>query len=282
MLRRRLRRQRLKGLPFNRMIPNMLTLLALCAGMTAIRFALQERWEMAVAAVIVAAIFDGLDGRVARLLKGSSKFGAELDSLSDFLCFGAAPAIVLYLWTMNAIGTLGWLLALLFAICCALRLARFNTTLDQPTMPPWAYNFFSGIPAPAAAGLVLLPMMLAFELGDTIFRRPEAVGAVMVAVAAGMVSRMPTYSMKKFKVPSGLILPTMLFVGVIAAGLLTAPWKTMAAMGAAYIVALPFGVRAYRRLERMAAEVQGLAAPPESQSPPAPAGAPPEKAPDRA
>ncbi|MCH7958471.1 MAG: CDP-alcohol phosphatidyltransferase family protein, partial [Proteobacteria bacterium] len=126
------------------MIPNILTLLALCAGMTAILFGLQDRWEQAVFSLLVAAILDGLDGRVARILKGTSKFGAELDSLSDFICFGVAPAILLYLWTMQDLGRLGWVLVLLFSVCCALRLARFNTNLDEPDLPPWAYNFFSG------------------------------------------------------------------------------------------------------------------------------------------
>lgn len=259
--RRRLRRERLKGLPINRMIPNILTLLALCAGMTAIRFALQERWEAAVASVIVAAILDGLDGRIARLLKGASKFGAELDSLSDFLCFGVAPGIILYLWTMNTTGPFGWALALLFAVCCSLRLARFNTMLEQPALPPYAYNFFSGVPAPAAAGLVLMPMVLSFEIGDAVMRRPDVVGLFMVVVAALMVSRLPTYSFKKFKVPSAWILPTMLIVGLIAAGAVAAPWKTMSAMLILYILGMPLGVLSYRKLERMAAEVQGLVDP---------------------
>lgn len=265
MLRRkRLRRERLQGLSFNRMIPNILTLLALCAGMTAVRFGLQENWKAAVVAVVVAGIFDGLDGRVARLLKGSSKFGAELDSLSDFLCFGATPALLLYLWTMHTVGTFGWVLALLFAVCCALRLARFNTALEQPSLPPWAYNFFSGVPSPAGAGLAIFPMILSFEWGDELFRRPDVVGVVMVVVAALMVSRMPTYSFKKFKVPSGWILPTMLIVGLIAALLVSAPWVTMSALLTLYILSFPFGVLSYRKLERLAAEVQGLVTPPET------------------
>jgi CDP-diacylglycerol--serine O-phosphatidyltransferase len=263
MLRRRrlIRRERLKGLSINRMIPNILTLLALCAGMTAVRFGLQENWKAAVVAIVVAGVFDGLDGRVARLLKGSSKFGAELDSLSDFLCFGVAPAVVLYLWTMQSVGTFGWVLALLYAVCCALRLARFNTALEEPSLPPWAYNFFSGVPSPAGAGLAIFPMILSFEWGDQPFRRPEVVGVVMVVVAALMVSRMPTFSFKKFKVPSVWILPTMLIVGLIAASLVGAPWATMSALLFLYILSFPFGVLSYRKLARLAAEVQGLAPP---------------------
>ena len=163
---RPVRRPRLKALPFNRMIPNILTLLALCAGLTSIRFGLLEQWQLAVVALFAAAIFDGLDGRVARILKGTSKFGAELDSLSDFISFGVAPAIVLYLWTMQTWGNIGWLVVLIFSVCCALRLARFNTNLDEPNTPPWAVNFFTGVPAPAAGGRVTFAYSDGFARAD--------------------------------------------------------------------------------------------------------------------
>ncbi len=257
---RRPRRPRLKGLPFNRMIPNILTLLALCAGMTAILFGLQNRWEQAVLALLVAAILDGLDGRVARILKGTSKFGAELDSLSDFICFGVAPAMLLYLWTMRDLGRLGWVLVLLFSVCCALRLARFNTNLDKPDMPPWAYNFFSGVPSPAGAGLVILPMILSLQFGDEFLRRPHVVAVFLVVVSALLVSRIPTFALKKFKVPHPWVLPTMLFVGLFAALLVAAPWLTMAAAMIAYLAAIPFSVRAFRNLRRKAEALQRGAA----------------------
>ena len=261
MLRRRIPRQRFKGLSINRMIPNMLTLFALCAGMTSIPFAVQGRWEAAVAAICVAAVFDWLDGSIARLLKGSSRFGAELDSLSDFLCFGAAPGIVVYLWSLQAVGASGWLPALLYAMCAALRLARFNVALDEPTLPPWAFNFFSGVPSPGGAGLAILPLIVSFELGDAGFRHPLVTGAVLVAAAGLMVSRVPTYSLKKFKIRNVWVLPMMLLIAVIAAGIVVAPWLTLALIGLAYLASLPFGVLAYRRLERMAAEIQGTVGP---------------------
>ncbi|MBM3732215.1 MAG: phosphatidylcholine/phosphatidylserine synthase [Acidimicrobiia bacterium] len=260
LFRRRPPRQRFKGLSINRMIPNMLTLFALCAGMTAIPFAIQGRWQAAVAAICIAAVLDGLDGRIARLLKGSSRFGAELDSLSDFLSFGAATGIVVYLWSLQSLGALGWLPALLYAMCAALRLARFNVALDEPILPPWAFNFFSGVPSPAGAGLAVLPLIFSFVIESDLFRSPWLTAPVLVVVAGLMISRIPTYSLKKFKVPQLWILPVMLAIGLFAAGIVTQPWETLALIGIAYIVALPFGVMSYRRLERMAADLQGTSA----------------------
>jgi CDP-diacylglycerol--serine O-phosphatidyltransferase len=248
------RPRRLKGLSLNRMIPNILTLLALCAGMTAILFSLHGRWQAAVVAVVVAAILDALDGRIARLLKGASRFGAELDSLSDFICFGVAPAMVLYLWAMQDAGRFAFGLSLLFSACCALRLARFNTNLDEPVAPPWAANFFTGVPAPAGAGLALLPMILSFQLGDDVFRRPEVVGLVMLLVAGLMVSRIPTYAAKKLKVAHRWVLPTMVLVVVLAASVVSAPWLTMSAAGVLYLASIPFSVRSYRLLEKKSEE----------------------------
>ena len=261
MIRPRPARQRFKGLSINRMIPNMLTLFALCAGMTSIPFAVQGRWEAAVAAICIAAVFDWLDGYIARLLKGSSRFGAELDSLSDFLCFGAAPGIVVYLWSLHTLGAVGWLPALLYAMCAALRLARFNVAIDEPTLPPWAFNFFSGVPSPGGAGLAVLPLIFSFIAGDTGFRHPLLTAAILIVVAGLMVSRVPTYSLKKFKIRNVWVLPTMLLIGLFAAGIVVMPWPTLALIGIAYLVSLPFGVVSYRRLERMAADIQGTGGP---------------------
>ncbi len=248
----RIRRRRLKGLPFNRMIPNILTMLALSAGMTAVRFGLQDQWKPAVIAIVVAAILDALDGRIARMLKGTSKFGAELDSLSDFICFGVAPSIMLYLWSMKDAGSFGWVLVLLFSVCCALRLARFNTALEEPDRPIWAYNCFSGVPAPAGAGLVLLPMILSFQAGDAFFREPAVVAAFLIVVSGLLISRIPTYAFKTFRVPYRWVLPTMLFVGLLAASIVGAPWATLTAVIFIYIVGIPFAVRSYRSLRTKA------------------------------
>ncbi|MDP7668127.1 MAG: phosphatidylcholine/phosphatidylserine synthase [Rhodospirillales bacterium] len=251
------RRERLRGLPFNRMIPNILTLLALCAGLSALRFGLQERWEHAVLAVLVAAILDGLDGRIARILKGASKFGAELDSLSDFICFGVAPPVLLYLWTMRVFDRIGWVLVLLFSVCCALRLARFNTHLDEPDQPAWTVNYFSGVPSPMGAGLVLAPMILSFEFGTDAFKNPFVVSAAIITISALLVSPIPTYSFKKVRVPHHWVLPVMLLVGLFAAALVSAPWSTLSVVLSVYVVTIPFSIRSYRRQKRI-----GLAASP--------------------
>jgi CDP-diacylglycerol--serine O-phosphatidyltransferase len=232
------------------MIPNILTLLALCAGMTAIRYGLQERWEHAGLALLVAAILDGLDGRIARVLKGASKFGAELDSLSDFICFGVAPALLLYMWTLSGAGRIGWVLALLFSVCCVLRLARFNTNMDETDRPAWTSNFFAGVPAPAGGGLVMLPMFLSFQFGDGLFKQPAMVAVFVVVVSALMISRIPTFAFKKFRVAPRWILPTMLLVGLFAASLVSAPWLTMAATLIVYMASIPFSLRSYRKLEQ--------------------------------
>ncbi len=278
----RRRTPRLKGLSLNTIIPNVMTLLALCAGLTSIRYGLLGHFEKAIFAIMLAAILDGLDGRVARLLHGTSQFGAELDSLSDFVCFGVAPAILLYLWSMDAAGGIGWALVLLYVVCCGLRLARFNTQLiGERELPAWAYNYFTGVPAPAAAWLVLLPMILSFQVAPGFFSRPPVVAVFLVGVAILMVSRVPTFSFKKIKVPHNYVLPLMLAIGALAAFLVTNPWLTLGVVGLGYIAILPLGVRSFHRLEREAREVAeereeavdgaGPAAP-ESDSPSADAG----------
>jgi CDP-diacylglycerol--serine O-phosphatidyltransferase len=241
-------RRRLSALPFNRLIPNMLTVTALCAGLTAILYGVQGKWQLAVAAVLVAALLDTLDGRIARLLHGSSKFGAELDSLSDFICFGVAPAILVYLWTLKDARGAGWVIALIFAVCTALRLARFNSGLGDADAPTWAGNFFTGVPAPAAGGLLLLPMMLSFEFDQAFFSHPLVNAPVGIIVAYLMISHIPTFSFKRVRVPQRMVVPLLLLVGLIAASLATALWLTMSAVLILYICTIPFSVRAYRRL----------------------------------
>jgi CDP-diacylglycerol--serine O-phosphatidyltransferase len=244
--------RRIQEAPVNRLVPNILTLLALCAGMTAIRFALNGNFQGAVYAIIVAGVFDGLDGRVARMLKATSHFGAELDSLSDFVSFGVAPAAVMYLWTMSELHSVGWAIVLIYAVCCALRLARFNTQISaEPASPP--AGFFTGVPAPGGAGLVMMPMYASFEWGDWITRSPY-LGAVWVAgVAFLMVSRLPTLSLKKFHVPHQYVVPTLLGVGLLAAFATTAPWPTLVVVGLLYLGSIPLTIRAAGRYRQAAA-----------------------------
>ena len=244
------RKMRFRDLSINRMIPNILTLLALAAGLTAIRFGLDGRWEHAVLAIIVATVLDALDGRIARLLKGASKFGAELDSLSDFVCFGVSPVLVLYLWTMKDAGRLGWVLVMLFTICCGLRLARFNVMMEDHDAPAWQARFFTGIPAPAGGGLVLLPMVLSFQGGEGFFRQPWVVGIFMLVIAGMLVSTIPTYSFKKLKISRHWILPTMLITAAIAVFLINAPWLTLSVVGLAYICSIPLSYRAQQALQK--------------------------------
>lgn len=240
-------RRRLRDLHINRMIPNVLTLLALSAGLSGIRFALQEKWELSVLAIFAAGILDGLDGRIARILKGTSRFGAELDSLSDFLSFGVAPAMILYLWAFEGTSRFGWAVALLFCICCALRLARFNTALDDD-QPTWSRTFFTGMPSPAGAGLVLLPMVVWFEWNADFLRHPLFVALFMLSGAFLLVSRVRTFSFKRVRVPPAWLLPSMLAVGLSLALLLSNPWVALMLAMLAYLGSIPLSVRRYRQL----------------------------------
>ena len=247
MLRRR--PGRLKALPVNSLIPNILTVLALCAGMTAIRFALQERWELVAYAIVVAAILDGLDGRMARLLKGATKFGAELDSLSDFVAFGVAPAVILYLWSVQALGGLGWVAALAFATACALRLARFNTGLDVETdEPAWSKDFFTGVAAPAGACFALLPMVISFQVGRGIIDNPVFTAVWLLFIAYLMISRIPTYSFKLLRIRRDYVLATLVVVGLGAAVTVSYPYFTYTIVVLAYLASVPFSFMAHRRL----------------------------------
>ncbi|OFX11194.1 MAG: CDP-diacylglycerol O-phosphatidyltransferase [Alphaproteobacteria bacterium RIFOXYD12_FULL_60_8] len=244
-----------KPLSINRMIPNILTLLALCAGLTALRYGLGGQWEKAMVSVAIAALLDGLDGRVARLLRGTSKFGAELDSLSDFLCFGVTPAVLLYLWTMQSAGAFGWAAVLVYSVCAALRLARFNTMLEEDMPPPWMKGFFTGLSAPAGAGVALLPMMLSLQNDPGFFDHPVVVGVFLIGVALLMVSTVPMYSFKTLKLSPKFVLPMMLTVGLAAAFFVSEPLTTLSVMILAYLVSIPFAYRSCARLRaKMLAE----------------------------
>jgi CDP-diacylglycerol--serine O-phosphatidyltransferase len=249
--RRRLRGQRriprLKGLSVGKLIPNLITVSAACAGLTGIRFAVEGRWEHAVAAIIVAAILDALDGRMARILNASSEFGAQLDSLSDIVSFGVAPALVLYFWSLQEVGGVGWALTLFFIVCCGLRLARFNSMMGK--LPPYAYNYFTGVPAPAGALISLVPIVvhLAFEVG--VVMEPVVVGTWSVIMASLMVSQVPTYSFKRFKVPQPYVLPFFVIVGLMLAGLAGRPWHVLTMLAIMYLLTFPFSYRSFRRLK---------------------------------
>jgi CDP-diacylglycerol--serine O-phosphatidyltransferase len=241
--------KRFKQVPVRYLLPNLITLLALCSGVTAIRLGIESRYELAVGAVIISIVLDALDGRLARFLKGTSRFGAELDSLADFVNFGVAPAILIYLWSLNDLRTKGWVVALILAVCCALRLARFNVALDDTEKPAWAASFFSGAPAPAGAGLALLPMYLGF-LGfiDNGHTYSVLIAPYILAVALLMVSRVPTYSGKttRPRIRRDQVLP-ILGGGVLAIVCLIAfPWETLTLMAFLYLAFIPFSIRAYR------------------------------------
>ena len=229
-----------------RMLPNALTTLALTSGMSAIRFAILHRWEAAVIAIAVAATLDVLDGRTARLLNAQSKFGAELDSLSDVVCFGIAPAILLYLWGLHDGGSFGWLAVLAFGICAALRLARFNTALAEGNSRAYARGFFTGVPTPAAAGLALMPMIVDFETDWGVSRFPFIVALWTIAAALLMVSTLPTFSWRIVRVRQRL--PVLALIGIAAGSVASAPWSTLVSLGIVYLASLPIAVWHYNRL----------------------------------
>jgi CDP-diacylglycerol--serine O-phosphatidyltransferase len=264
----RARRKRFKGQSLNMMIPNLLTLMSLCAGLSAMRFALLAKWEWAVVAVILAGFLDNLDGRMARLLGGGSKFGTELDSLSDFVSFGVAPAVVLYHWSLWELGGKGWIIVTFYCICSALRLARFNSRQGE-VLPPWAYNYFTGVSAPAGAGLALLPMMISFQFPELeAIRSVLVVGSLAVATAFLKISTIPTYSLKQIKIPQPYVLPTFLLVGIFAATLVTEFWPTFIGLVIAYFLSIPFSVRSFLHLRREAERIQsGMTAPRVVESP---------------
>jgi CDP-diacylglycerol--serine O-phosphatidyltransferase len=242
------KRRGLRGFSINRLIPNVITLAALCSGLTAIRFALQGQFRLAVIAIIVAAIFDALDGRVARRLGVTSQFGAELDSLSDFLCFGVTPALVLYLASLKDGGALGWVVTLMFPICSALRLARFNTALLSDTPPPaWTSSYFTGVPAPAGALLALIPLVLSFEAEAAWPRHPLVAGAALVLVGGLMVSRIPTFSFKKGRIPRHLVLPSLLVAALTMGVIASSPWIGLSLLGLIYLSLVPYSWLTYRR-----------------------------------
>jgi len=248
-------RRAARGYPLARLLPNMFTMFSLFCGMTAVRLALTDRFEMAALAIVVASVFDILDGRVARLLNMASKFGAELDSLADLTSFGIAPGLVLYLWAFQSdTSGFGWIAVLVFASCSALRLARFNTMLEDLNAPKWTKGYFTGVPAPAGAGLVLLPLFITLAFGDELKLPAPVLAAWMIVTGSLMVSRLPTLAMKGRRVSPLLVAPIMACVCVLAAGLFTNTWKTLSLLASAYLVMLPCGYFMYHRREKIESE----------------------------
>ena len=250
------RRRRFRAIPVRTLLPNMITLLALCAGLTGIRLAFEGKMEFALAAIVFAAALDGIDGRVARMIKGQSRFGAELDSLADFVNFGCAPGLFLYLWGLHDLGNVGWIAAMVFAICAALRLARFNVMIDDPNKPAWAGNFFTGVPAPAGALIVLLPIYV------NLLGAPKVAATITLiytlAIAFLMVSRLPVFSGKRVgkRVAPEMVLPVFVVVVLFFALLIAYPWEVLTVGTVLYLASLPFGWLAYRDYERKHAATQ--------------------------
>jgi CDP-diacylglycerol--serine O-phosphatidyltransferase len=243
--RRQLRRDQL-----NRLLPNALTMLGLCAGLTAIRFGMEGRWAVGIVLIAGAGLLDTLDGRMARLMGGPTEFGGQLDSLVDAISFGVAPVMLIYMWSLEKAGGLGWAIAVLFTVCCVLRLARFNVASTNPDIPAWAGSYFSGVPAPAGAGLVLLPLVLGVELDWAFAQSPWVTIVWTLLTAILMISRLPTYSFKRIRVPHRFFTVVMAGIAVLAVAMFTEPVITLAGMIIAYATTIPFAIRSFQKLKK--------------------------------
>jgi CDP-diacylglycerol---serine O-phosphatidyltransferase len=240
-----------RRIPFRAMIPNAITAMALCLGLTGVRFAIGAEWEKAMGAIVLAGILDGMDGRIARLLRAQSKFGAELDSLSDNIAFGTAPALILFLWSLREAPRFGWTAALALAVCCALRLARFNARLDAAEQPHKSAGFNTGVPAPVGAGLAFVPVFLwLISDGRPLFQSWPLVMAWTLFIAALMISSLPTYSWSSIRIRREWRLFALAGVALFGAALLTAPWITLLVLAALYLAMIPVAFMSYRRVKR--------------------------------
>ncbi|WP_439646892.1 CDP-alcohol phosphatidyltransferase family protein [Novosphingobium lentum] len=250
-----------RGLTLRALVPNAITSAALCAGLTGIRFAINGDWQRSVLAVILAGMLDGIDGRVARLMKAQSRFGAELDSLADSLSFGVAPALILYLWSLQQMPRFGWFASLAFAVCCALRLARFNARIDLEEQPHKSAGFLTGVPAPVGAGLAFLPLYLWIASGRDEFRNPIFIAIWVAGIAFLMISNMATLSWTSMRPRRSVRLGLIAFVGLTIAALLTEPWLTLVGISALYLISVPVGVYRYARIKRQRAAARRPAVP---------------------
>lgn len=239
-----------RGIPLRALAPNAVTALALCSGLTGIRFAIGGEWERAVLMVLLAGVLDGIDGRVARMLRGESRFGAELDSLSDAISFGVSPALILYLWALLNEPRVGWIVSLIYAVFTALRLARFNARIDVADQPHKSAGFLTGIPAPAGAGLAMLPLYIWIWSDEAIFRSPWIVAPWVAFVAFLMVSSLATFSWSSLKLRRHIRFEAIAILVIVAAALVSAPWQTLTIVCIAYLATLPFSIRSYGRIRR--------------------------------
>jgi len=246
-----------RGIPFRAMVPNAVTALALCFGLTGVRFAVAERWEIAIACVIVAGVLDGMDGRIARLLRAQSRFGAELDSLSDVIAFGVAPALILFLWSLHSAPQFGWTAGLALAVCCALRLARFNSLIDADDQPHKSAGFLTGVPAPAGAGLAFVPIYLWLVTGEELFRAWYVTMPWVLFIALLLISSIATFSWSSLRIRRSSRLLALAGIALLGAALLTAPWITLLGVALLYLAMLPFSIASYGRVKRRAAEATG-------------------------
>lgn len=237
------------GIPLRALVPNAVTALALCFGLTGVRFAIAEDWERAVAAIVIAAVLDGMDGRIARMLKGQTRFGAELDSLSDVVAFGVSPAIILYLWSLQYLPKFGWIFALAHAVCAALRLARFNAAIDVEDQPHKSAGFLTGVPAPAGAGLLLLPLYLWLWTGEEALRDTAIVAPWAAIVAFLMVSNLATFSWGSLRLRSHVRLWALVVIALIGGALFSAPWPTLSLATILYAALIPASIYSYGRVK---------------------------------
>jgi CDP-diacylglycerol--serine O-phosphatidyltransferase len=266
-----LRPTREKGIPLRAVIPNAVTAVALCVGLTSVRFAIAGEWANAVYAIIAAAILDGMDGRIARALKGQSRFGAELDSLSDVIAFGVAPALILHLWVLQAWPRIGWLFALAYAACMALRLARFNARIDVEHQPHKSAGFLTGVPAPAGAGLLLLPiyLWLASDREWTWLQDYRVVAPWAAVVAFLVISNVATFSWGSLRLRRTVRLEAIFAIALLAGALFSAPWETLSVVAVVYLATIPFSIASYGKIRKRS--VAPSAGVPTSDVPPSPA-----------
>jgi len=243
-------RRRAGGISLRAIPPNAVTALALCVGLTGVRMAIDEKWELALACVVGAGILDGMDGRIARLLRANSRFGAELDSLSDVTAFGVAPTLIIYFWSLQYAPRFGWIAALALAVCCALRLARFNSRMDADEQPHKSAGFLTGVPAPVGAGLALVPVYLWLVTGSQWFRSWIVTLPWMIFVALLLISNVATFSWGSLRLRRSWRLFALAGVGLLVAALITEPWLTLLAISAVYLALIPFSVAAYGRVKR--------------------------------